>query len=260
MNLGLRAAVTGVALFAGCVAARAEVVHTIWEVEPPPGVTEIKAMRGDSFFGQRLLPIRMVRMTDPALDGEVPAGTMLYLVYNDAQQIGFCTVIDRSAGKAAKGLFMPLGNKRPCFTDSDQDGKFDATFQVFDLLTSPPKVGGSIAGATPMSSKVGFEEIDRHLYPEKMRMVFNYEGKAPEKIRVGVAFEDAGSAVNWQSSRSEQVDGKWVVPILNARLWIMQAGGDLASFRLETDPTKYIQRVRGGIRMIDKPAFLQEKR
>lgn len=181
---------------------------------------------------------------------------MLYLVYNDTQQIGFCTVIDRSPGKAAKGLFMPIGNKRPCFTDRDGDGKFDATFEVFDLLRSPPKVGGSIAGATPMNSQVGFEEIDRHLYPENMRMLFRYDGNAPEKVRVTVAFEDSGSTVNWNSRRSEQFDGKWVIPIINTVLWISSLGDDTATFRIHTDPTKYIQRVRGGIRMIDRPAFL----
>ncbi|MGN7928479.1 hypothetical protein [Sphingopyxis sp. 22461] len=259
MNIVLRAAVIAFAAISSFTNAQAEVVHTIWEIAPPKGVAEVTAMKGKTFLEQRLIPIRMVRTTDAALDGQVPAGTPLYLVYNDAEQIGFCTVIDRSPGKAGKGLFIPAGNKRPCFTDRDNDGKFDATFQVFDLLTSPPKVGGSIANAQPMPSQVGFEEIDRHLYPENMLMLFKHSGTTPKHIRVNVSFENAGAKVYWQPYGSQQVGGKWVVFVLNSLLSIKEVNENTASFGFQTDPTLYIQRTRQGIDMIEMPAFLRRR-
>ena len=259
MNIVLRAAVTAFAAISSFAAAKAEVVHTIWEIAPPKGVAEVTATKGKTFLEQRLIPIRLVRTTDAALDGQVPAGTPLYLVYNDAEQIGFCTVIDRSPGKAAKGLFMALGNKRPCFTDRDNDGKFDATFQVFDLLTSPPKVGGSISDAQAMSSEVGFEEIDPHLYPENMLMLFKHSGTTAKHVQVNISFENAGSKVYWQPYGSQQIDGKWAVFVLNSLLWIKEINENTASFELQTDPTVYIQRTRQGIDMIEMPAFLRRK-
>lgn len=60
MNHALRMVVIGFALVACAAAARAEVVHTIWEVEPPKNVSQVTAKKGEAFFNQRLLPIRMV--------------------------------------------------------------------------------------------------------------------------------------------------------------------------------------------------------
>jgi hypothetical protein len=116
-------------------------------------------VRGAPFLEQRLLPVRMVRLVDPLQVGNrsVAAGTPLYLVFNSRGAIAWCTVKDRSAGR-----LFPFLNQRPCFTDSNGDGRLDSSFSVFDRHGGPPSVRGSIDAAQPLGASAAVAEADIH--------------------------------------------------------------------------------------------------
>ena len=125
--------------------------RTYWRLKPVVAESPSSVAVGTPFFEQRLLPVRLVALTEPLVVGgrTLPQGTFLYLVFNDAGKIGYCTIKDRSAGNQARSLFIPILDQRPCLVDSDGDGRFDGTFSVYDKYGGPPSVRGSIDGAQP---------------------------------------------------------------------------------------------------------------
>src|SRR3982750_2183989 len=98
-----RAAAAGALLLAAAPAA-AERVETYWRLEPVQAETPTHVPFDAPFFEQRLLPVRLVALTEPPTVGDktLTAGTFLYLVFNADRKIGYCTIKDRSPGHQAK--------------------------------------------------------------------------------------------------------------------------------------------------------------
>lgn len=198
-------------------------------------------MWNQPFFEQKLLPVRLVRTTATGTYGgkTLSSGTYLYLVYNEAQQVGYCTLKDRSFGRAAATLFMPILDQRPCFVDENNDGQFEKTFSVFDKYGGPPTVRGSISGAQLFEGKIPFVEVDPADLPSDLRVSLAIRGKRdPAKARLSFQFSRSLGAQWFDSFR--RAKGQPVYEILNAEVRIESINGDTASIALKYDPGSYI--------------------
>lgn len=202
----MRMALAGIAIAAGLAApAAAEPITAYWRLEPLVASGAVSAGFDAPFFRQRMLPARLVRLTAAALPagGKAPvaAGTFLYEVVNGRGKKGYCTLKDRSAGNQAKSAFIPALDQRPCFVDADGDGRFEASFSVFEAYTelSPPQPRGSIDAAKPMAATAAYEQADPRDFPAEMTISYRLlGGKSVEKTRMRVTVDRPG--------RSESVD------------------------------------------------------
>ena len=168
-------ALAGAALLASAAPASAERIYTYWRVEPVEPVTAGTVERGKPFLEQRLLPTRLVKLSEPVTLEEttLPPGTLLFQVSNAAGREGFCTLAKTNV---LAELFAPAANKRPCLVDEDRDGRFEKRFGAFDLPMGLPTVRGSIDGAKPIGATVRYEDTDPHQYPVDMRMTLRFTG------------------------------------------------------------------------------------
>jgi hypothetical protein len=240
--------------------AAAERTQTHWRLEPVGRADARQAVWGAAFVEQRLLPIRLVRLTEAITVGRrtLPAGTFLYLVFNEDQRIGFCTIKDRSAGNQARTLFIPLLDQRPCLADTNGDGRFDASFSVYDKWGGPPSVRGSLNGARPISATAAFEEVDVHEFPVDMRMSLSFSGARdnPRRARVRVTFNGAIGG-EWQELGGLETPDGVLFPVGNLLVLLHSVTGDQASFEIRAGPNAYISSDnRNNLYFNPLPAFL----
>jgi hypothetical protein len=230
------------ALASATAPALAERVETFWHLEPI-GPAPAAAAFGAPFLEQRLLPIRLVRLTEPAVVGNrtLPVGTYLYLVFNADRRIAFCTIKDRSPGNQARTLFIPMLDRRPCLADSDGDGRFDRSFSVYDKYGGPPSVRGSINGAQPLASSVGFRDVDPLDFPLDLRMQFEFTGSQtdPAHTRVRVEFTGPVGGV-WEERAGTATSAGTMFELGNIRLLLTGLNDGQARFELHTGPEAYI--------------------
>lgn len=178
---GLRGFLIAVVAIAAPVTSHAEPLHTIWRLEPitaPPTV----ATWNKALLDERLLPLHAVLLKDTAAPADmtpIPAGTILFEVFDEHNERAFCTLKDRSSGHTAKSLFIPLLDRRPCFLDRDGDGKLDASFGVFDKYGSVATPSGDIKSAQPMAP-AAIEPADPHKFPGNYILSFFLSGKRTE--------------------------------------------------------------------------------
>lgn len=232
------------ALASACTAtpALAERIQTYWHLEPT-GPAPAEAAFGAPFLEQRLLPVRLVRLTEPAIVGNrtLPVDTFLYLVFNADGRIAFCTIKDRSPGNQARTLFIPMLDRRPCLADSDGDGRFDRSFSVFDKYGGPPSVRGSINGAQPLGSSVGFREVDPHDFPVDLRLQFEFTGSSsdPAHARIRVEFTGPVGGV-WEERRGVTTPDGTLFELGNIRLLLTGVADGRARFDIRTMTEGYI--------------------
>lgn len=260
MRLLPRLFVSGAAAVGLGVPAAAERTQTYWHLEPV-GPTDVRsAAWGASFLEQRLLPIRLVRLTEEITLGRrtLPAGTFLYLVFNEDQRTGFCTIKDRSAGNQARTLFIPMLDQRPCLVDTNNDGRFDASFSVYDKWGGPPSVRGSLNGARPIGATAAFEEVDVHEFPVDMRMSLSFSGARDDirRARVRVTFNGSIGG-QWQEHGGVQTAEGMLFPAGNLLILLRSVAGDQASFEVRASPNAYISSDnRNNLYFNPLPAFL----
>jgi len=231
-----------VCLAAVSASASAERITTLWHLVPVNQVPPSTVSWNQPFFEQRLLPVRLVRTTVAGTyDGKtLPAGTYLYLVFNDDQQVGYCTLKDRSAGHAAATLFIPILDKRPCFVDGDNDGKFEKSFSVFDKYGGPPTVRGSIKGAKPFGGQIPFVEADPAEHPHDLRVSMTIRGQRdPRKAKVSFQFSKYLGA-QWHDEWQRRGSDEPVYDVLNAEVRINSISGESANIAIKYDPDAYI--------------------
>lgn len=178
--------------------ASAEHINAYWRLESDhqsgPATLDFNA----PFLVQHIFPVKLARLTEAVTPSgtskPLPAGTLVYLVVNDAGKRGWCTLKD--LGGAAKSLFIPALDKRPCFVDADGDGRFESSFSVFDIYSqlSPPQPRGSIDAAVMMVQPARYESVDVHAYPEPMTLSYRLTGNRSriEKIRLQVTLDRPG--------------------------------------------------------------------
>lgn len=219
----------------------AERVHTFWRLEPvvkePPRTVQF----GEPFLEQRLLPVKLVALTEPASVGKrtLPTGTFLYLVFNADRKIAYCTIKDRSVANQARTLFIPIADQRPCLFDSDSDGRFDKVFYVFDKHGGPPSVRGSINGAKPMTRTAAYRETDVHEFPGDLRINFIFGGKRDmSNSRIGIAFSRSLGA--WGSFGGTTSEGGVTFSVLNAEVRLVSISGEVAQIETRWDEAMYL--------------------
>jgi hypothetical protein len=223
--------------------ARAERTQTYWHLEPVGPTDARSAAWGAPFLEQRLLPIRLVRLTDAITIGRrtLPVGTFLYLVFNEDRRIGFCTIKDRSAGNQARTLFIPILDQRPCLTDTDNDGRFDSSFSVYDKWGGPPSVRGSLNGAQPVGATAGFEEADVQDFPVDMRMALSFTGSRDNmrRTRVRVTFNQSIGG-EWHEIGGETAGEGVAFPVGNVLIVLRSVSPAGANFEVVAAPNAYI--------------------
>lgn len=224
------------------VPASAERIRTYWRLEPVSAQAPSRVAFGELFFEQRLLPVRLVELTQPlAAGGETLArGTLLYLVFNDEGRIGYCTTASATTGGPSKLFSIPILNQRPCFVDSDGDGLFDKVFSVYQKYGGPPTARGSINGATPLPATAGYRQADVHSYPADLRVSLRLKGKGnPAKARLGVKFSrDLGET--WPAQKGTLSGGGTLFRLLNAEVLLLGVQGESARLDIRWGDDVYL--------------------
>ena len=226
--------------------ASAEPLHTVWTLVPISAIGPKTVDFGEVFLEQRIFPLAAVKVLYElryAPNKAVPSGTILFYVANDNGQVAYCTAKDRSSGNVAKSLFIPMLDKRPCFVDTNGDGKFDAWFSVFDKYGSALTPSGSIAGAKPITP-VSYEQVDPRRYPVDARMSFKLRGSHKvDKADIEVSFNNgAGYSVGVaQLDRSGNRIG-----VVNLTVTIESIDQNRAAIDIQADARRYMLGDSGG--------------
>ncbi len=203
----------GIAALIFATPANAEHITAYWQLESDRQSGPVDIARGTPFLKQRVLPVKLARLAESAAPNgpttPVPAGTLLYLVVNDSGQRGWCTL--KNLAGAAKSLFIPALDRRPCFVDNDGDGHFDASFSVFDIYSqlSPPQPRGNLGSATPIARPARYEVVDVHAFPEEITLTYTLVGSQTDimGVRMQVALDRPGhfDAVDVRASGKSDV-------------------------------------------------------
>lgn len=231
--MGIRLSIFSVLAAAAATAspANAERIRTYWRLEPVVAQAPIRVTFGEPFFEQRLLPVGLVELTEPLATGSrtLAKGTLLYLVFNDAGRIGYCTVTGGTTGGPSKLLSIPILNQRPCLVDSDGDGRFDKVFSAFQKYGGPPTARGSINGATPLPATGSYRRVDVHTFPSDLRVSFRLTGKRDAiKARIGVKFT-RNLGATWLPVRGSATGSGTLFSLPNANILLKAVEGDSAS-------------------------------
>jgi hypothetical protein len=169
----------------------------------------------------------------------VAAGTYLFEVVNGRGKKGYCTL---KSGSGAGGLFIPALNRQPCFVDSDGDGRFDASFSVFQAYTllSPPQPRGSIDAAEPMTTAVPFEQADPAEFPALMTISYRLRGgDSLEKTRMRVTVERPGHS-EWADRRDNGSEEGHVLDALGTFVIVKSVAAGRAEIELHVPPEAYV--------------------
>jgi hypothetical protein len=253
---------TGILLATAAAPAAAERVETLWRLEPVSGTAAGTVRRGEPFLVERLLPVKLVKLSESMTVGKtvLPAGTPLYLVFNSAGRIAYCTVKDRSTGHQAKTLFIPILDQRPCFVDSDGDSRFDKSFSVYDKGgPGPPTVAGSIDGAAPFAGGARFEPTDPHEFPTEMHMSFQFTGSKTDvgKARIRFEFNDWIGG-NWTEVDGQRTSEGALFDLGNAQVLLRSVAETTADFELRVEPDFYISTTGYNRVVVGRlPAYVQ---
>lgn len=164
--------------------ASAESFATLWSLKDITTALPVSAELEKPFFEQRIVPLRLVRLDQDvttATGKSVGKGSLLYLIVDKTNRQAFCTFKDNSTKNAAKSLFIPGLDKRPCFIDDDRDGRFEKSFSVFEAWgTVAPEPIGNIRKSTPIAPSA-YSEADPLEAPTDYRLTLHVfkRGKPP---------------------------------------------------------------------------------
>ena len=243
--------VAGALLF-GSVSARAEKITAFWRLEPTKASGTITTPFNEPFFEQQILPVKLVRLLEPGISvngtPQIAQGSFLYQVVNDSGKIGYCTIKDRSAKNQAATAFIPALDKRPCYVDRDGDGKFDASFSVFEAYTrlSPPQPRGSINAAKPLEGSIAYEEVAPTNFPNKMTISYkllSWKSNATPKIQVTV--ERPGRS-EYETVFCKMQDGVFGFGILGTIFTLRAIDDQRAEVQIQAPPEAYIYALNNG--------------
>lgn len=191
------------AMLAAPGAAWAEPLYSYWTLQPIGPLGDMDAAADKPFLEQRLLPARLVRLTETATISKgksVAAGTFLFAVFQKDGQIAFCTTKDQSGGNVAKSLFIPMFDKRPCLVDRDRDGAFDAAFSVFDKYGSALTPSGNLSSAKPLAAPARYDAAAPEDFPAVRRLAYTIAFPNDDKKRqIAVKFDNGGGYAPWQN-------------------------------------------------------------
>lgn len=245
---GVNWALAAIALTTSNSPVLAAPLTSVWTLEPLGPVGTIETDFGARFLEQRLLPYRLARLADEAqlANGKpIAAGTYLFVVYQADGQSAFCTIKDQSLGNVSKSMFIPALDKRPCLVDADRDGRFDASFGVFDKYGSALTPSGNLTSAKPLKQPAAYTIVDPQQFPVKRKFAYSLSGsKDPAKTRIAIEFDNGGGYVAWENYSTGSVSGE--PSALNLRARIEGIAENRATIAISIDPALYLVGHSGG--------------
>ena len=247
----------GIAIVAAAIGApaTAEPLTSLWTLEPvaTPASTVVW---GQAIVEQRLLPFKLAKLDAPGAG--LDAKTYLFLVYNAAGQVAYCTFKDSSGNHVAKSLFIPALDKRPCLVDSDGDGRFDQKFSVFEKYGSLATPSGNLSEAKLLPASIPYTLADPHDAPVSMKLEMNLAGqKSPEGFQVGVKLDKRGTG-EWESLVGNPPRTGNTLTILNAAITVTAVAGDKATTSVDIRSGVYLKGSSSGVIVpTELPNFLR---
>lgn len=218
--------------------ALAKPLFSYWTLQPLGPLGDMQATAGTPFLEQRLLPVKLVRLTESATlaNGKsVPSGTYLFAVFQADGAIGFCTTKDQSGGNVAKSLFIPALDKRPCLVDRDDDGAFDAAFSVFDKYGSALTPSGNLDSAKPLAAPARYESVAPSDFPAVRRFSYTIASLDDDRKRaLSVRFDNGGGYAPWSNFSRDSTPA--IPTALNIRAEVQGFSGDTARIRVSAAP------------------------
>ncbi len=218
----------------------AEPLTSVWTLEST-AIAETRTVPfGKPFLEMQLVPARVVQIAGDAEwapGKQVTAGTLLFKVYQADGQTAYCTAKDLSGKNAAKSLFIPALDKRPCFIDADHDGQFEAAFTVFDKYGSALTPSGNLSSATKMARPITYAIAPTGAVPKLYRVTFALVGsRKPEKFAVEVRLKKGeGNHIGELLYAESQRDGA-KLSFANMSVTMQSVVGKEAVIDLAIDP------------------------
>lgn len=262
MRFGLRhltisSVVTAVALC--CAPAAAERLYTYWKLDPITSEGRQVATYGSPFATQRLLPVRLVELQEPILvkrgNRTIEKGALLYLVFNKEGTLAYCTSKDFTTFGAKTGWGIPIADTRPCFLDSDNDGKFEAAFFVYDEFGTPPTARGSTGKAKPVTPSA-YAEVDPRRYRDDLKLNYTFEGSKVDNTQIAAATAGSGADFPWSRVKLVQTPQGHVAGIFNTLVRVNSIEDGRLSIDIAYKPDVYIYAEDYGVYATELPAFL----
>lgn len=256
----LKVALAGMALAMAAQPAHAKRLYSIWNLVPQGEQGDLAGTTKLPIFEQSLVPARAVRLTADAVTDTgktIAAGTELFRVVEETGKSAFCTVKDRSAGNAAKSLFIPALDKRPCLMDTDNDGIFDVSFNVFDKYGSALTPSGNLSKAKGLKQVAAYEQMDATKFSAGYRMTFRIYGKPDlSKLGVAVALDKGTGKAEEGVARTERVGN--TIMAMNGRFTVNSITDDRVLADVKVDPSVVlVGDSNGGMAVVSRlPAFL----
>lgn len=141
---------------------------------------------GKPFLEMQLVPGRVVQLSTDAEwapGKKIASGTLLFKVFQADGKSAYCTSKDMSGGNIAKSAFIPALDRRPCFVDTDGDGRFEAAFTVFDKYGSALTPSGNLNSAVKMAVPIAYQTAPAGAVPKLYRIAFALVGsRKPDKF------------------------------------------------------------------------------
>lgn len=243
-----------IALVFASGAAQAEKLYSYWTLESVGPLGELQVTADVPFLEQRLLPLRLVRLVEPAQISQskrLAAEAYLFLVYQPDGNTAFCTIKDQSDSSAAKSLFIPMLDKRPCLIDKDRDGSFDSTFSVFDGYGSALTPSGNPSSAKPLIAPARYVNVSPAEFPVVRRLSYALTSLGDvQKRKLSVEYDNGRGFVPWVN---ESPLSPAAPTALNVRAEIVQVDGNQARIRVFMDSSKGIVGNSSGVFKIADP-------
>lgn len=238
----------GLVALVSAAAVGAAPLYSVWQLQPMGPLGEMQAVEGSTFLQQRLVPYRMVRLTEKAQwskKSALDAGTYLFAVWQDDGRMAWCTTKDQSGGHVAKSLFIPMLDRRPCLVDQDGDGRFDSYFTVFDKYGSALTPSGNLASAKALVAPAAYASAPPAEFPVVRAFGYSLANLTnPQRRAIAVTYDNGGGAAPMVNTAPNSAPDALVA--LNLVAHILSVEGQTAQINVETIPGIFAVGDSGG--------------
>lgn len=228
----IRLVATVLLVLASAAPASAERLYSVWTLEPTTPIGHLTYDSEGPLLIQRLLPYRAVRLVEPAQikrNRQIDEGVVLFEVYQADGQSAYCTLKDQSVGNAARSLFIPILDKRPCLVDEDGDGRFDKRFNVHDNYGSALTPSGNLSKAKNLRAPAAYEVVEPDEFPLFRGFSFNLQkANDPEERSLSIHYDNGSGYVLWENvSPSSTPENPTALNVRLSDIDITQSQGSL---------------------------------
>lgn len=232
----------GAVALVSAAAVGAAPLYSVWQLQPMGQLGELQVVEGNMFLQQRLVPYRMVRLTEKAQwskKAAVDAGTYLFAVWQDDGQMAWCTTKDQSGSHVAKSLFIPMLDRRPCLVDKDADGRFDSYFMVFDKYGSALTPSGNLSSAKPLVAPAAYASAPPTEFPVVRAFAYSLLNVAnPDKRAIDVMYDNGRGFTQMVNTSPNSTPDAPVA--LNLVAHVLSVEGKTAQINVETIPGIFV--------------------